>query len=92
MLDAYLGIISPAGLHTLVADHTHTRLFLSRQLRRLHSRPICGLWIVLPREVAAEVRELLAVGEGFEALQLIEQKARDMGTLIPDCVGSTADF
>lgn len=92
MLDAYLGIVSPVGIHTLVADHAHTRLFLSRRLRRLHSRPICGLWIVLPREVAGEVLELIAIGERFEALKLIEHNARDMGTLIPDSVQDKAGF
>ena len=92
MLDAYLGIASPAGLHSLVADHAHTRLFLSRRLRRLHSRPVCGLWIVLPRDVAGEVLELLAIGERIEALKVLEQNARDLGTLIPDSIQESAEF
>jgi hypothetical protein len=46
---------------------------------------------VLPRDIAGEVLELLAIGERLEALKLVEQKARDMGALIPECVQDRAD-
>ena len=92
MLDSYLGIVSTAGLHELVADHAHTRRFLFRRIRRFRSRPACGFWIVLPREIARDVRELLAIGERIEALRLVENNAHDMGALIPDSAENEAAF
>lgn len=92
MLDAYLGIASPVGLDALVEDHPHTRRFLSRKIRRCHDRPICGLWIVLSREVAEDATRLLAMGERLEALRLVENNARDIGVLIPESTRWDADL
>ena len=69
MLDAYLGIASPAGLHSLVADHATRDYFCLADFVVCIRRPVCGLWIVLPRDVAGDVLELLAIGERIEALQ-----------------------
>jgi hypothetical protein len=92
MLDAYLGIASPAGLHALVTDHTHTRLFLFRRLARFPSQPICGFWAVMPKDAADEVRSLLADGERIEALKMIQQRARDLGDLVPESEECDREF
>jgi hypothetical protein len=84
MLNAYLGIVSPAGLDVLVPEHEHTLMFLMRRLTRRSLRRECGVWFVLPQETAEEVRWLLEAGEPCEALRWSQLGARDFGVLVPE--------
>lgn len=84
MLNAYLGIVSPAGLDVMVPEHEHTLLFLFRRLARSSRRREYGVWFVLPQTVADEVRWLLEAGEQSEALRWSQLGARDFGILFPE--------
>lgn len=84
MLNAYLGIVSPAGLEMLVPEHEHTLPFLMRRLGRRSCRRECGVWFVLPQETAEEVQWLLEAGESCEALRWSQLGARDFGVLVPE--------
>lgn len=84
MLNAYLGIVSPSGLDVMVPEHEHSLVFLLRRLGRRKNHRECGVWFVLPQEVADEVRLLLDAGEASEALRWSELGARDFGILVPE--------
>ncbi len=71
MLNAYLGIVSPSGLDVMVPEHEHSLVFLLRRLGRRTNHRECGVWFVLPQEVAEEVPAAVeaAVADAPEAME-----------------------
>jgi hypothetical protein len=84
MLNAYLGIASPAGLHALFPEHEESLVFLLRRLKRRARQRECGLWFVLPEDAADEVRRLLDAGERADALRWSQLFAHDFGIVTAD--------
>lgn len=84
MLNAYLGIVSSNGLDVMVPEHEHTLVFMLHRLAHRARRGECGVWFVLPQEVAGEVAWLLEAGERREALRWAQLAARDYGVLLPE--------
>lgn len=82
MWQSYLGIASRHGLESLCPEQPHTVQFLSRRVERARGRLAC-FWTVLPEEIAGLVRVTLQLGGTREAWDLLQQHARDWGSLLP---------
>ncbi|MSR59793.1 MAG: hypothetical protein EXS05_19500 [Planctomycetaceae bacterium] len=82
MWQSYIGIASRHGLENFCPEQPHTVQFLSRRVERSRGRLAC-FWTVLPDEIAGLVRVALQLGCAREAWDLMQQHARDWGSLLP---------
>ena len=82
MLQAYVGIISRRGLELFCPEDPATVRFLWRRVKREPGRIAC-FWSVIPDEVVEHILAALQLGRSRDALILMQQHAREYGSLIP---------
>jgi hypothetical protein len=82
MLQAYVGIVSPRGIELFCPEDPATIRFLWRRVQRAHGRSAC-FWSVLSGEAVELVQAALNLSQQREALDLLQQSARDYGFLVP---------
>lgn len=82
MLQAYVGIISRRGLELFCPEDPATVRFLWRRFKREPGRIAC-FWSVVPAEVVEHILVALQLGRSRDALILMQQHAREYGSLIP---------
>lgn len=83
MIDAYVGMISRRGLECFVPETEHAALFLLRRAMRSSAAPTVCCWAVLRREDAARIQQLLRNRNSADALAMLHNTARSLGTLLP---------
>lgn len=83
MLQAFVGIVSQQGIELFCPEDPATVRFLWRRVQRERGRAFC-FWSVIPSEAVQRIQAVLALGLSREALDLLQQLARDYGFLVPD--------
>ena len=83
MLKAYVGIVSQRGIEVFCPEDPATVSFLWRRAQRERGRAAC-FWSVIPSEAVELIEATLNLGLAREALDLLQQLARDYGYLVPD--------
>jgi hypothetical protein len=81
MLQAYVGIIGKRGIEAFWPEGPHTARFLARRARRTHG--VVCFWTVLSDDAAKHLTATLHAGRSRAALDLLQNTARDFGTLLP---------
>ena len=74
MLDSFIGTFDQQGLRTFKSETDQTRAYIER---RRHGR----FWAVLDRSVVPSINQAIAKGDSRSALQIVLQKARDIGSI-----------
>jgi hypothetical protein len=82
MLQAYVGIVSQQGIELFCPEDPATVRFLWRRVQRARGRSAC-FWSVLSDETVKLIQTTLNFGHPQEALDLLQQSARDYGFLVP---------
>jgi hypothetical protein len=82
MLQAFIGIVSQRGIELLCPEDAATERFLWRRAQRERGRAAC-FWSVIPSEVVELIKDALTCGLPGDALNLLQQQARDYGFLVP---------
>lgn len=82
MLQAYVGIVSQRGIELFCPEDPDTIRFLSRRVQRAQGRSAC-FWSVLSGEAVQIIQATLNLSHPQEALDLLQQLARDYGFLVP---------
>jgi hypothetical protein len=82
MLQAFVGIVSQRGIEVFCPEDPATIRFLWRRAQRERGRAAC-FWSVLSSEAVELIEATLNQGQLREALDLLQQLARDYGILIP---------
>ncbi len=80
MRNSYVGIVDRGGLVMFIPEHPHTERFLLR--RSLREDSVC-FWVVIDDAPARAVRTELVHGDRMNALRLLQQRAEDIGTILP---------
>lgn len=89
MTEAYLGIVSQWGLECFLPETKQAaRFLLRRTLGSSHSPAVC-CWAVLQHDDANSIRGLLGDGNTAQALELLQQAAHSLGTLLPATLAET---
>jgi hypothetical protein len=82
MLKAFVGIVSHRGIEVFCPEDPATIRFLWRRAQRERGRAAC-FWSVIPSEAVELIEATLNLGLAREALDLLQQLARDYGFLVP---------
>jgi hypothetical protein len=82
MMQAFVGIVSQRGIELFCPEDPATIRFLWRRAQRERGRAAC-FWSVLPSEAVELIEAALNLGQLQEALDLLQQLARDYGFLVP---------
>jgi hypothetical protein len=82
MLQAFVGIVSQQGIELFCPEDPATVRFLWRRAQRARGRAAC-FWSVLPSEAVELIEAALNLGQAREALDILQELARDYGFLIP---------
>ena len=82
MLKAFVGIVSQRGIEVFCPEDPATVRFLWRRAQRERGRVAC-FWSVIPSEAVELIEATLNLGLAREALDLLQQLARDYGFLVP---------
>ena len=82
MLQAFIGIVSHRGIEVFCPEDPATVRFLWRRAQRERGRAAC-FWSVIPSEAVELIEATLNLGLAREALDLLQQLARDYGFLVP---------
>jgi len=90
MLQAYVGIVSPWGIELFYPEDPDTIRFLWRRVQRAHGRSAC-FWSVLSGEAVELIQAALDLSQQQEALDLLQQSARDYGFMVPHSEEPVAD-
>lgn len=88
MTDAYLLLVSAAGVERLAEETPSARGFLTRRCER-SPRPLACYWAYLSPENAQLIRWLIACGQTRPALWLLNEAALDAGPVTPERIGSS---
>lgn len=94
MTDAYLLLISAAGVERIARETLPTRRFFTRRCERSR-RPLFCYWACLATENAQLVQWLISCGQNRPALWLLNEAALDAGLVTPegpDVAESTPSF
>jgi len=82
MMKSYVGIVSKSGIEFLYPEDPATVRFLWRRAQRQNGRVAC-FWGVLSGEDAEFIQIEIALGWNREALDHLQQHARDYGFIVP---------
>jgi hypothetical protein len=82
MLQAFIGIVSRQGLELICPEHPQTARFLRRRVQREAGKLAC-FWSVIPEEVVKPIQAALRRGQSAEALEFLQQQAREYGFFFP---------
>ena len=82
MMKSYVGIVSKSGIEAFYPEDPATVRFLWRRAQRQNGRVAC-FWGVLSGEAAEFIQIELALGWNREALDHLQQHARDYGFIVP---------
>ena len=83
MTNAYLGIITPRGLETLVLETEHAAPFVLRRVARKPVGEAVGCWAVLDERTARDLTRQIGGRRFEEALRQLNTQAIHLGTLLP---------
>lgn len=87
MTEAYLVIVSPAGLELIAEETAHAERFLLRRCRRRRRSHERCYWACLDTDNAQLIRWLIACGHHRPALWLLNEAAIDAGLITPEPAG-----
>ena len=82
MMKSYVGIVSKSGIEAFYPEDPATVRFLWRRAQRQTGRIACFLG-VLPSDAAEFIQIEIALGWNREALDHLQQHARDYGFIVP---------
>ncbi len=82
MLQAYVGIVSQRGIELFCSEDPDTIRILWSRVKRAGGLSAC-FWSVVSNEAADLIKTALKLDHRREALDLLQQSARDYGFLIP---------
>ncbi|MEZ5940271.1 MAG: hypothetical protein R3C18_02690 [Planctomycetaceae bacterium] len=82
MMKSYVGIVGSLGVECFYPEDPATVRFLWRRVQRQKGRVAC-VWAVLAAESAELIQMELALGWKREALDHLQQHARDYGFIVP---------
>lgn len=82
MMKSYVGIVSKSGIELFYPEDPATVRFLWRRAQRQNGRVAC-FWGVLSEEAAEFIQIEVALGWNREALDHLQQHARDYGFILP---------
>ena len=82
MMKSYVGLVGPHGIERFYPEDPTTVRFLWRRSQRQKGRVAC-VWAVLASEAAEFIQMELALGWKREALDHLQQHARDYGFIVP---------
>jgi len=85
MTDAYLIILSVAGVEQITLETEHARRFLRRRCYEVNAGHESCYWTLLPTEKAEAIRWLILHGERLAAHWLLNESALDSGLIVPTC-------
>ncbi len=83
MMKSYVGIVSPLGIERFYPEDPATVRFLWRRVQRQKNGRVACVWAVLASEAAELIQMELALGWKREALDHLQQHARDYGFIVP---------
>lgn len=82
MLQSYLGLASTNGLEIFCPEQPDIIHFLWRRARRRREPVVC-FWAVVPDDVAEQIRVALHLSGNHEALDLLQRRCHEWGSLLP---------
>jgi len=83
MARSYLGIVSRHGLEWFFPEYEHAARFLVRRVYRQWPPERVCCWAVLADDTARAINGLLAQGDRQRAFEMLQARAEDLGTLLP---------
>ncbi len=83
MTDAYLIILSVAGVEQITLETEHARRFLRRRCYEVNAGHESCYWTLLPTEKAEAIRWLILHGERLAAQWLLNESVIDSGLVAP---------